>query len=748
MTKRTTPSQQSKRGPRVPPALPAALKALYQRGILGVLLLSLAIVTLIGLPQENTGPLIDWWSGLLARLLGWGSYVVTLLTAALGVLILIGKMPHRDQVPWRIVIGIEIMFLAALSLTHVLAGGPELWQAAADGRGGGYVGAVFGGIPHNLMGKGFAMLVTGAALLWGAGVASGLSIEDWADRIEAWAYQAQEKVARLLIGERQQAAQPAAPQASEPASGAGIVGDRPAVMQAAAPAAAQPANRPANRPAAAAPEHRRRFKVSLPPLGLLDHPAAVDVDEADVQHKKRIIEVTLSQFGIPAEVVEINRGPAVTQFGLQPGYVTQTDGSGQERTHRVRVSRIASLSNDLALALSAAPIRIEAPIPGRSLVGIEVPNSRVSAVSLRKVMEASSYDHYKSNLTLPLGEGVAGKPVLADLAKMPHLLIAGATGSGKSVCINALAASLVFQNSPLTLRLVMIDPKRVEMRHFDPLPHLYGRVESDAERIVGVLHWLVNEMQERYRRFAQVGARHIDDYNARWRVGSSEYLPRIVTMIDELADLMFFAPEEVEKSICRLAQMARATGMHLVLATQRPSVDVVTGLIKANFPARIGFGVSSSTDSRVILDTVGAESLLGKGDMLYMSPESSQLVRVQGSYVSPDEVRRVIRYWLDWVRREGWEKGAPPWEEVIERDELTAGDDLIERAIEIVREQGSASASMLQRRMRIGYPRAARLIDDLEQLGIVGPQLSGGRPRELLDSAFEAEAPTGQSAGG
>ncbi len=748
MTKRTEKSPQIER------ALPAAAKALYQRGILGVLLLSLAIVTLIGLPQEESGFLIDWWSGLLQRLLGWGSYVVTLLLAALGVMILIGKMPVRDQVPWRIVIGVEIIFLALLSLTHILVGGPDLWQAAADGRGGGYVGAVFGGILYDFVGKGFGVVVSSAVLVWGAIMASGLGLEEWADRLEAWAYQAQAKVAHLLMGARERAAQPAAPAeaqpAGEPAAGtrtprrARTVAGAHTVAGARTEAAAQPASRPA----AATAERKRRYKVSLPPLGLLDRPTEVSVDEADVQHKKRIIEVTLSQFGVPAEVVEINRGPMVTQFGVEPGYVTQTDGSGQERTHRVRVSRIASLSNDLALALSAAPIRIEAPIPGRSLVGVEVPNSRVSVVSLRKVMEASSYDQYKSNLTLPLGEGVAGKPVLADLAKMPHLLIAGATGSGKSVCINALATSLIFQNSPLTLRLVMIDPKRVEMRHFDPLPHLYGKVESEAERIVAVLHWLVNEMQERYRRFAQVGARHIDDYNARWRVGSSEYLPRVVTMIDELADLMFFAPEEAEKSICRLAQMARATGMHLVLATQRPSVDVVTGLIKANFPARIGFGVSSSTDSRVILDTVGAESLLGKGDMLYMSPESSQLVRVQGSYVSPGEVKRAIRYWLDWVRREQWEKGAPPWEDMIEREELTTGDDLIERAIEIVREQGSASASMLQRRMHIGYPRAARLIDDLEQLGIVGPPLSGGRPRELLDSSFETEASTGQSAGG
>jgi S-DNA-T family DNA segregation ATPase FtsK/SpoIIIE len=737
MARRTKSSDKESAGALLGPANAAALiKALYQRGILGVLLLVLGIVTFVGLLQESSGLLIDWWSALLQRLLGWGSYVVTLLVTAVGALVLSGKMPKREQVPWHVVVGAEIIFFAALSLTHMFAPGADPWQTAQAGDGGGLVGAVFSGVLRDVLGRGFGAVVLGLVVLWGAITASGLSFEEWADRIEVWALGMQAKVARLLAGER---------------TGTAEAGEAPQpVAQAAAvqPTTAQQAAQPV--PAAAGASHvqrNRRYNVNLPPLGLLDRPAQQDVDEADVQHKKRVIEVTLAQFGIPSEVIEINRGPAVTQFGVEPGYVTQTDASGQERAHRVRVARIASLNNDLALALAAAPIRIEAPIPGRSLVGIEVPNSRVSVVSLRKVMEASSYDQYKSNLTLPLGEGVAGTPVIADLAKMPHLLIAGTTGSGKSVCINALATSLIFQNSPLTLRLVMIDPKRVEMRHYDPLPHLYGKVESDAERIVSVLHWLVNEMQERYRKFAQAGARHIDEYNARWRVGSSEYMPRIVTFIDELADLMFFAPEEVEKSICRLAQMARATGMHLVVATQRPSVDVVTGLIKANFPARIGFTCSSSTDSRVILDTVGAETLLGKGDLLFMSPDSSQLVRAQGSSVSPTEIKRAIRYWLDWARREEWEKGPAPWEDVIEREEATTGDDLVERAIEIVREQGSASASMLQRRMHIGYPRAARLIDDLEQLGIVGPQLSGGRPRELLDLPFEAETSAEQDAG-
>jgi len=352
-------------------------------------------------------------------------------------------------------------------------------------------------------------------------------------------------------------------------------------------------------------------------------------------------------------------------------------------------------------------------------------------------MSSPAFRRGKSSLKLALGEGTAGTPVVADLAKMPHLLIAGATGSGKSVCINSIATCLLLQNSPLTLRMVMIDPKRVELARYQGLPHLYGGVESDPERVVAVLRWLVHEMQERYKKLAQVSARHVDDYNRHWRVGSQEYLPRIVVLIDELADMMLFAPEETERSICRLAQMARATGMHVVIATQRPSVDVVTGLIKANFPARIGFAVSSGMDSRVILDAVGAETLLSKGDMLYMAPDASRLVRAQGSLVSDEEMQRVVGHWQAWAGRESWEQEPCPWETTLSQEGEGDGDELLRRAIDIVREQGFASASMLQRRMRIGYPRASRLIDEMEDRGIVGPAERGGRPRQVLDADLE-----------
>jgi S-DNA-T family DNA segregation ATPase FtsK/SpoIIIE len=719
------------------PDLAAWARAMYQRGILGVFLVSLSIVTFVGLLEESSGFVIDWWSNLLLCIFGWGSYIITLVIGGVGALILAAKMPARTHVHWHIVAGAEIIFFALLSLTHLFFAGPDPWQTAQAGGVGGYVGAVFSGILSEFIGPAAAGLILSAVLIWGVIVASGLTFEEWADRIEIWVYQARTRLAYVLTGTAQDSPtvyvevdiEPVPPDQSQPqTSSAASVVDT----------SVQPGKK----------RRTRRYRVALPPIGLLDPPASTQTDEADIQHKKRTIEVTLAQFGVPAEVTEINRGPMVTQFGVEPGYMTRIDQNGEEKARKVRVSKIASLSNDLALALAAAPIRIEAPIPGRSLVGIEVPNTQVAVVSLRQVMSSRRFKERRSNLMLALGEGVAGTPVIADLSRMPHLLIAGTTGSGKSVCMNALASSLLFQNSPLTLRLVMIDPKRVEMRHYNQLPHLFGRVESDVECIVSVLHWLISEMQNRYQKFASVGARHLDDYNRHWQVGSSEYMPRIVTLIDELADLMLFAPEEVEKSICRLAQMARATGMHLIIATQRPSVDIVTGLIKANFPARIGFTVSSGTDSRVILDAVGAETLLGKGDMLYMSPESSELVRTQGCFVSEQEMERIIRYWQDWAVREEWERDQTPWDSLVDREDMFQGDELIEQAIEIVRAQKSASASMLQRRMHIGYPRAARLIDDLEQMGIVGPPESGGRTRKILDlPEYETGLSSDQHAG-
>jgi S-DNA-T family DNA segregation ATPase FtsK/SpoIIIE len=466
-------------------------------------------------------------------------------------------------------------------------------------------------------------------------------------------------------------------------------------------------------------------------MALFDEPAAPAMSDEEIRDKSRTIERTLAQFGLPVEVTEVRVGPTVTQFGVSPGYVARGGHGGR----RVRVGQISTLADDLALALAAPRLRVEAPVPGRPVVGIEVPNRQVQLVGVREVMGSDSFRDLGSPLAIALGRNVAGEPVVADLAKMPHLLIAGTTGAGKSVCIKAITVCLVCRNAPTDLRLVMIDPKMVELVRFNGLPHLYGRVEVDLERVVKVLRWVAHEMDERYKRFAAATARNIEDYNHLMKRDGEPAMPRILVMIDELADLMMLAPDEVERTICRIAQMARATGIHLIVATQRPSVDVVTGLIKANFPARISFATASQTDSRVILDMPGAETLLGKGDMLYLAADAGHPVRVQGCFVSEEESERVVRFWRDQV---GPLREDVPWEGLIRPSpvEDTAADagseELLQRAIALVRETGSASASLLQRKLHIGHPRAARLMKQMEEMGVVGPPEAAGRTRRVI----------------
>jgi S-DNA-T family DNA segregation ATPase FtsK/SpoIIIE len=398
---------------------------------------------------------------------------------------------------------------------------------------------------------------------------------------------------------------------------------------------------------------------------------------------------------------------------------------------KVRVAQIASLQRDLALALSAERLRIEAPVPGRAYVGIEVPNLRSALVRLRPLLETEAFYKLGSPLAIALGRDVSGGPLVADLARMPHLLIAGTTGSGKSVCIAALATCLAMNNAPEDLRMVMIDSKMVELIRFNGLPHLFGKVETNVTRILGVLRWVVVEMEHRYKLLEAAKVRDIDAYNRHLqRRKDTPTLPRIIVLIDELADLMMSAPDQTEHALVRLAQMARATGIHLVVATQRPSTDVVTGLIKANFPARLAFAVASGVDSRVILDLPGAETLLGRGDLLFLNPEVGNPTRAQGVIVTDQEIERVIAHWQKMTPEKDLK---PPWETMLSEEEADGSDDvLVEQAITILRKDQRASASMLQRRLRIGYPRAARLLDQLEEMGVVGPSMGGGRDRDVL----------------
>jgi S-DNA-T family DNA segregation ATPase FtsK/SpoIIIE len=469
----------------------------------------------------------------------------------------------------------------------------------------------------------------------------------------------------------------------------------------------------------------------LPPLNLLMKETAERPDQAMIHRNARLLESTLAEFGVPARVTGYRVGPTVTQFAVEPGYVEKTGPEGEVTRAKVRVSQISALARDLAMALSAERLRIEAPVPGQSFVGIEVPNSRSSIVRLRPILESEPFQRLKSPLAIALGQDVSGQPVVADLSRMPHTLIAGTTGSGKSVCIAALTTCLVVNNTPEDLRLIMLDPKMVELVRFNGLPHILGKVETQLERMLAALKWVLMEMDHRYRLLEDAHARDLQTYNRKMERRGQPTLPRMVLLVDELADLMMSAPEQTEHSLVRLAQMARATGIHLVVATQRPSTDVVTGLIKANFPARISFTVASSIDSRVILDTNGAETLLGHGDMLFLNPEEGTPTRAQGVFVNDEEVGRVVAFWSK--LHPGANAGADaPWEDLVEANGDENSDALVKQATQIVRQSRRASASMLQRRLRIGYPRAARLMDELEDLGVVGPVQAGGREREVL----------------
>lgn len=462
-----------------------------------------------------------------------------------------------------------------------------------------------------------------------------------------------------------------------------------------------------------------------PPLTLLSDSAGVKADRGDVNQNAAIIEQTLESFGIRAKVKEVNNGPAVTQYCIEIATGT-------------KLSKVTSLQNDLALALAApqGQIRIEAPIPGRSLVGLEIPNRSLELVSLKKMLEDKIFKNMSSKLAIALGLNVSGQPVISDIDKMPHVLIAGATGSGKSVCINSIITSILFRATPQEVKFILVDPKRVELTVYNDIPHLLTPVIVEPEKVVSALKWALSEMDRRYKQFAEVGARNIASYN---EMAGFQALPYIVIIIDELADIILFAPSEVEDSITRLAQMARATGIHLVLATQRPSVDVLTGLIKANINCRISFNVNSMVDSRVIIDSPGAEKLLGRGDMLYIPPDQAKPSRIQGTFLSDKDTKNLVDFLKKSSQKVEYteavtnkyqpvnpgQKGNPEDDEAI--------DSLFAEAVQVVFRYKRASASLLQRRLSIGYARAARILDQLEQSGVIGPG-EGAKPRDILIS--------------
>ncbi len=706
--------------------------------ILALILIAVGAITLLALFRVTTGRWADAWVNLLYYWLGWGAYPVGVVIILAGLLWLQHHLDHPLKWRWRPFVGVELTFFSLLTLTHTIAGQDDPWGLVGERWGGGLIGWAVSVILSTYLGWPADVVILLVLLALGLGLTFDVTSADVKRVASVMGGMLTGRAARRPAGPT---AQRKRPRPSRPARARPGPRQEPIPPDQARPAKRSRRAAPAPveiehpvAPATAAPPHRPlRRKLTLPPIDLLDESAGPVLTDEEIRTKSHVIEETLAQFGLPVEVTEVRVGPTITQFGVTPGIVERSGTGGR----KVRVSQISALADDLALALAAPRIRVEAPVPGRSVVGIEVPNSNIQLVGAREVMESEEFRKLDSTLAFTLGRDVAGEPVVADLAKMPHLLIAGTTGSGKSVCIKALTTCLIYNNTPDDLRLVMIDPKMVELVRFNGLPHIYGRVEVDLERIVKVLRWVALEMDNRYRLFAAATARNLDDYNRTMKQKKEPSLPRIIVLIDELSDLMMLAPDEVERTLCRIAQMARATGIHLAVATQRPSVDVVTGLIKANFPARISFATVSQTDSRVILDMPGAETLMGRGDMLYLAADAGYPVRVQGCLVSEEEVERVVGFWREQVGQVAEEA---PWERMMrpgQRDQIEDSvededDQLLQKAIAVVQSSGSASASLLQRRLRIGHPRAARLMRLMEEMGIVGPPEAAGRTRRVI----------------
>ncbi len=692
----------------------------FMRDALGVTLIAFAFMSLFAVWGITEGALLTPFATLLILWFGWGSLLIVFGIGYLGY-----SFMRRDggEIRWVRIISLEVAALLTLGLLTILG---EIFSVsdslirAEAGMDGGRLGwglVTLAWRMGSILGT-FVLLV-----LWLLAGMTGFGL--W-EKLEVWLLHIAGEAPPVVI---------ATPTPVEVAK------------QEAPPAADQPSV-PKKKTQPLPPEFRTSLKQAetkkeskpfkppprgedLPPLTLLLTDTDVKADERTINQTAGLIMKTLSDFGVPATVVGYRVGPAVTQFAVQPGFIKKPGSDEVDvQQMKVRVAQIASLEKDIALALSAQRLRIEAPVPGKPYVGIEVPNLKSTVVRMKTLLESDAFYKLGAPLTVAIGRDVSGHPLLADLARMPHLLIAGATGSGKSVCITSIAACLAMNNTPEDLRMVMIDSKMVELIRFNGLPHLYGKVETNIDRILGVLRWVVVEMEHRYRLLESAHARDLDSYNRKvTRKADGKPLPRIVVLIDELADLMMSAPDQTEHNLVRLAQMARATGIHLVVATQRPSTDVVTGLIKANFPARLAFAVASGIDSRVILDYTGAETLLGKGDMLFLNPEVGNPVRAQGVMITDMEIERVISHWQ---KSDVEVDDVPPWEKLLQEPDENQDDSLIEQAISIVRSSQRASASLIQRRLRIGYPRAARLLDQLEDMGVVGPSLGGGKERDVL----------------
>lgn len=725
--------------------------------ITGIAMLAFAVLSFVSLLTDSTGVVGEYVEIFLTGLAGEGRYVFPLVLAFFGFKLI--KERKRNKYSYQLATGFGFLALV-LTFLHLQLPDKDLFDAGLSGKGGGAIGgtvaflllSAFGRIGTYIVWT--ALLIINLVLLTNV---SFLTIMEFFSRClgRVWV-RTKDQVADFIYTEEDDDTVPA--EEPEPEKKRPVVIDsnifdfhraagldeevtekeedlpkiniypEPIEKVIAFEEARERKNdanknrvkqEPVNNEI---PPEINSGNFQLPSLNLMSKHVKLKSSRInkDITENVRILEDTLDSFGVKARVTEVSRGPAITRYELQPA-------------PGVKVARIVSLADDIALSLAAPGVRIEAPIPGKAAVGIEVPNKEISMVHVRELLESPDFDKANSKLTIALGKDIAGNPIIANLAQMPHMLIAGATGSGKSVCMNTIIASILYKAKPDEVKMIMIDPKMVELNTYNGIPHLISPVVTDPKKAASALRWVVKEMENRYELFARTGSKDIIRYN-KGVVGKTiesekGFLPSIVVIIDELADLMMVAPADVEDAICRLAQMARAAGIHLLVATQRPSVDVITGLIKANIPSRIAFAVSSSTDSRTILDMAGAEKLLGKGDMLFFPVGAPKPIRVQGAFLSDKEVEALV----DFLKKQGQPEFA---EGVTQADQHSTveppeDDELFQDAVRILIESGQASISMLQRRLRIGYARAARLIDMMEERGIVGGY-EGSKPRAIL----------------
>ncbi len=682
----------------------------FGQDLLGVLFICIGIISVLNVFNLTRGKLIDQWVELIFRWFGLGAYFLIIILALTGMAILLRHLERFPRFDYTKLLNLEVLLFSFSALLSVI--GKFSVERANDGLDGGVIGWGTARLLKNAIGDLPAYL-----LLVFINVILIINVFGLYKKIVIYF----DKYFTQILSRGSEKLEK-----NNPAGENKLVSEQVGTLQY--------ENYSDN-------ATTRLKSHDLPSIDLLlDNPATL-TDEPFIHAKAVQIEKTLEEFGIPVRVAGYRVGPTIIQYAIEPGFIEKVNDSGDIVKKKIRVSQISGLKKDLALALSVNRLRIEAPIPGHAFVGVEIPNRNSVLVRLKAILESIEFRKQNSLLSLALGLDVSGNPIVADLAKMPHLLVAGTTGSGKSVCITSIISCIVMNNSPRDLRIVILDPKMVELVRFNGLPHLMGKVETQIDRMLAVLAWAIKEMEERYKKLEEVNARDLDAYNLKMTRRGKPGLPKLVIVIDELADLMLSEPEKAETYLVRLAQMARATGIHLVVATQRPSTDIITGLIKANFPARISFMTASSVDSRVILDTNGAETLMGKGDMLFLDPETAGLKRAQCVMVDDREIEGIINHWQSQTDLEDGYSTTAPWENLVE-SQTSSKDNLLDQAIDLIQGDGYASTSRLQRKLRIGFPRAARLMDELEEIGVVGPKESGGRVRKVKkepDSSISEE---------